>query len=88
MIEAVLPEQFSRAEIRGWFRARYPGVGRGDGVGACSGSLSAAVGLVEPEEVIAPYDMYLADRPVVCRRAWAGFVAAALERAWSPRCRR
>ena len=88
MIEAVLPEQFSRAEIRGWFRARYPGLAAGTVSAHVQVRYQQRWGLVEPEEVIAPYDMYLADQPVVCRRAWVGFVAAALERAWSPRCRR
>ncbi len=181
---AVLPEPFSRAEILGWFRARYPGLAAGtvsahvqaftDGPGrarshpglahlpplvervghglyrragagvdtpACGvasvpvaiggppvvsadvvlvgcvktkGAAAAAArelyrgalferrrrwaqaagrrwfiissrwGLVEPEEVIAPYELYLADQPVAYRRAWAGFVTAALERVCGP----
>ncbi|WP_344942399.1 DUF6884 domain-containing protein [Actinomadura miaoliensis] len=40
--------------------------------------LSSRWGLVAPDEVIAPYDMYLGDQPVSYRRAWASFVTQQL----------
>ena len=43
--------------------------------------LSAEHGLVEPDEVLAPYDQTLADLPRAARRAWSGRVVQALEQA-------
>jgi hypothetical protein len=42
--------------------------------------VSGRWGLVAPDEVLAPYDLYLADQSAAYRRGWAGFVAATLER--------
>ena len=41
--------------------------------------LSARFGLLAPEEVIGPYDVYLADQSPGYRKAWGEFVTAALE---------
>jgi hypothetical protein len=41
--------------------------------------LSAKFGLLAPEDVIGPYDVYLADQGLAYRRAWGEFVAAQLE---------
>ena len=40
--------------------------------------VSSRWGLVAPDEVIAPYDVYLGDMPAPYRRAWAEFVVAQL----------
>jgi len=40
--------------------------------------VSARWGLVRPDEVIAPYDLHLADTSTAYRRAWGEFVAAQL----------
>jgi len=40
--------------------------------------VSSRWGLVTPEEVIAPYDVFLGDMPASYRRAWAAFVVAQL----------
>jgi hypothetical protein len=41
--------------------------------------LSAKFGLLAPDDVIGPYDVYLADQSPGYRKAWGEFVAAALE---------
>ena len=41
--------------------------------------LSAKWGLLEPDVVIAPYDVYLAEQPPPYRRAWGEWVTAKLE---------
>jgi hypothetical protein len=41
--------------------------------------LSSRWGLVTPDEVIAPYEMYLAEQSATYRRAWGAFVAAQLQ---------
>jgi hypothetical protein len=41
--------------------------------------LSAKFGLLAPEDVIGPYDVYLADQSPSYRKAWGEFVTAALE---------
>jgi hypothetical protein len=41
--------------------------------------LSALHGLVEPEQLLEPYDLALTDLPVGERRAWGARVVAALE---------
>ncbi len=41
--------------------------------------LSAKFGLLAPEDVIGPYDVYLADQSPGYRKAWGEFVTAALE---------
>jgi len=41
--------------------------------------LSAKFGLLAPEDVIGPYDVYLADQSPACRKAWGEFVTAQLE---------
>lgn len=40
--------------------------------------VSSRWGLVTPDEVIAPYDLYLGDMPAAYRRAWGEFVVAQL----------
>ena len=40
--------------------------------------LSSQWGLLDPDQVIAPYDMYLADQPASYRRVWGQFVAEQL----------
>jgi hypothetical protein len=40
--------------------------------------LSAKFGLLEPEEVVAPYDVYLPDQPSTYRTAWGAWVVAQL----------
>jgi hypothetical protein len=40
--------------------------------------LSAKYGLLDPDEVVAPYDLALADQPVSYRRAWGEWVAEQL----------
>jgi hypothetical protein len=40
--------------------------------------ISSRWGLVAPDEVIAPYDLYLGDMPAAYRRAWGEFVVAQL----------
>jgi hypothetical protein len=40
--------------------------------------LSSQWGLLDPEQVVAPYEMYLADQPAGYRRAWGCFVAEQL----------
>jgi hypothetical protein len=45
--------------------------------------LSARWGLVQPEELIAPYDVALADRPRMYRRAWGRYVAEQLAHAFA-----
>lgn len=47
-------------------------------------SLSAELGLVAPDEWLAPYERYLPDTPVTYRAAWAAWVAARLELVASP----
>lgn len=42
--------------------------------------LSAKYGLLAPDDVIGPYDVYLADQSLEYRRAWGEFVIAQLER--------
>lgn len=42
--------------------------------------ISSRWGLVEPTELVAPYDEYLGDQPAAYRRAWGAFVAAQLSR--------
>nr|MDT0664437.1 hypothetical protein [Micromonospora sp. DSM 115978] len=42
--------------------------------------LSAKYGMLEPDDVVGPYDVYLADQPRDYRRAWGQFVAAQLAR--------
>lgn len=42
--------------------------------------LSAKYGLLAPDDVIGPYDVYLADQSASYRRAWGEFVAAQLDR--------
>jgi hypothetical protein len=42
--------------------------------------LSAKYGLLAPDDVIGPYDVYLADQSAGYRRAWGEFVAAQLDR--------
>lgn len=41
--------------------------------------LSAKFGLLAPEDVIGPYDVYLADQSAAYRKAWGEFVTAQLE---------
>ena len=45
--------------------------------------LSARWGLVQPDELIAPYDVSLADRPRMYRRAWGRYVAEQLAHAFA-----
>ena len=40
--------------------------------------LSAKFGLLDPAEVISPYDVYLEDQPAAYREAWGGWVVAQL----------
>lgn len=40
--------------------------------------LSAKWGLLDPDELVAPYDVYLADRPAQYRTAWGAWVVAQL----------
>ena len=40
--------------------------------------LSAKFGLLAPEDVIGPYDVYLADQSPAYRKVWGEFVAAQL----------
>ena len=40
--------------------------------------LSAKYGLLAPDDVVGPYDVYLADQPRIYRQAWGQFVAAQL----------
>lgn len=40
--------------------------------------LSSQWGLLDPEQVVAPYEMYLADQPAGYRRAWGWFVTEQL----------
>jgi len=40
--------------------------------------LSAKWGLLDPDELVAPYDVYLADRPTQYRTAWGAWVVAQL----------
>jgi hypothetical protein len=42
--------------------------------------LSAKFGLLAPDDVIGPYDVYLADQSPAYRKAWGEFVAVQLER--------
>lgn len=51
------------------------------------GILSAKHGLLEPAEVVAPYDLTLYQLPMVERRAWARATAAEIEDRWSGRPR-
>lgn len=46
--------------------------------------LSALHGLVDPGQILEPYDLALKDRPASERRAWGAEVAADLERAVGP----
>src|SRR5687767_11754982 len=46
--------------------------------------LSALYGLLDPDELIAPYDLALADVSAVERRAWAEEVAHSLEQRVGP----
>jgi uncharacterized protein DUF6884/GIY-YIG catalytic domain-containing protein len=40
--------------------------------------LSSQWGLIDPAQIVAPYDMYLADQPTSYRRAWGAFVVEQL----------
>jgi Family of unknown function (DUF6884)/GIY-YIG catalytic domain len=44
--------------------------------------LSSKFGLLAPEDVIGPYDTYLAEQSPGYRKAWGEFVAAQLEQRW------
>ena len=46
------------------------------------GILSAKHGLLDPSEIVAPYDLTLYDLPMAERRAWARATAAEIERRW------
>jgi len=46
--------------------------------------LSAFYGLLDPDDLIAPYDLALADVPAAGRRAWAKAVAHSLEQRIGP----